>query len=69
MRYFTNFYLVELEENAGGALVVVVVVFFVARVPGLDVHFANLSRLGWVVVVAVVDVLTTAGGQARVSVS
>jgi hypothetical protein len=43
----------------------VVVVLRVARVPILDVHLANLAGLGWVVVIAVVDVLATARGQAR----
>lgn len=43
----------------------VVVVLRVARVPVLDVHLANLAGLGWVVVVAVVDVLATSRGQTR----
>lgn len=47
---------------------VVVVVFRVARVPVLHVNFAHLARLGKAVVVAVVDVLATAGSQTRLPV-
>jgi len=54
--------LVELEENAGRTLVVAVVVFLGTGRPRLDVHVANLTLRRWLVVVAVVDVLTTTGG-------
>lgn len=56
--------LVELQEDARRTLVVAVVVLLGARRPRLDVHIAHLTLRRRLVVVAVVDVLATAGSEA-----
>lgn len=57
--------LVQLQEHTGRALVVIVVVLLDARQPALDVHIAHLSLWRWLVVVAMVNVLTATGRQTR----
>lgn len=61
--------LVQLQEDAGRALVVVVVVLLHARRPALNVHVAHLTLWRRLLVVAVVDILATAGRQSRNAVN
>lgn len=55
--------LVQLEEDAGRALVVAVVVLLGALFEVLDVHIADLPGRRRLVVLAVENVLTAAGVQ------